>query len=302
MVSFLMLAGCSDPEPPRTPRPSPERGTQTETELPRSDAASFLERLSPSEVDYVDALRESGHLKIATRLKEGSYERADGDRIGGFQYRLVAELAAMLRVPLDVTVVSFDDYFAGGPGHAAEGKLPRLPPGVDLYVDILTILPEREEVLSFARTIPVRQMIIARKGEEVSSFDDLRNRRISLQSASSYAQSVSALERTLGISLSLLIVPETSDMPVAVSNLQADATLQDSILCLDIIRRYPNLTVSLPIGEMQFVGWAVDKRNDMLAAIVGKFIVHAQESGVWERHWTDEYGISYIDYLKLIGL
>jgi ABC-type amino acid transport substrate-binding protein len=215
---------------------------------------------------------------------------------GGFQYRLAEYLAEMLGMKIDVHIVTMDDYFS-----ASESDKPDLLRSVDLYADILTILPERERMLRFVRTIPVKQMLITRKGDELRSISALQGKFISIQPQSSYAVRLRSIETDLDATFKYIEVTETADMVKSVVESRADVTAQDSILCLSLLKRYENLAVAMPISDMQFLGWALDRENLLLASLVRKYIDYTQESGFWERLWREEYGITYLDYIDLIG-
>ena len=232
------------------------------------------------------------------RSKPGVYEPA-GDDAKGFQYRLAAELASLLGVELRITVVdSVSAYF----DRSSPADPARLPVDVDLYADIITILPEREKLVRFIPTVPVKQLFITRKGDQFESVSEIVDKRVAMAPGTSYEARFLYTADQVGFRPRFVYVSTTADMYEAVARGSADVTLQDSILGLKIVRDHENLALGNPLGEKQFLGWAVAPGNTGLASLVGRFLRYVQETGLWEEYWIASFEIGYIEYLELVGL
>jgi len=171
---------------------------------------------------------------------------------------------------------------------------------VDLFIDNLTLLPWREKLLAFVKVIPVKQMLLSRKGEEIKSLDELKGKKISVKPSTSYAGSFEKLETKLNTKFNIVKVKTTGDMPKFVSEKRADITVQDSHRCIKMVQKYKNLNINMAITEVEYTGWATKKDNTLLVSIVNKFIDYMQKSGKIDKYWKKEYNISFSDYLEII--
>ncbi len=74
-----------------------------------------------------------------------------------------------------------------------------------------------------------------------------------------------------------------------------------AIKAITEVQLYPNLNASLAMGELQFLGWAVDKDNKMMVSLLKRFFDHTKESGEMDSLWQEEYGVSLLEYSELLG-
>ena len=268
----------------------------------------FPGKISADEVGVLDEITLKGELVVAMRPKPGVY--APGEETPAFQHRLVQKLGSLLGVETRVVLVdTIGDYFAA---NSAADSVPsaanpardgtRLPIDVDIYADIITILPAREAIVRFVPTIPVRQLLLFPAARSIDAISELRNLRFAMVEGSSYETMIESIAIQAGFETNFVHVTTTTEMVTAVAEGIADVTLQDSILGIDIVRSYKNLVLGRPLGELQTLGWAVARENEALARIVNRFFRYVRETGVWEHYWRDAFGIGYLEYLELIGL
>ncbi len=263
--------------------------------------------LSEREKQALEKLKSKGKLYIAIRKKIAVYEPQSNGRIAGFHYNLIKYIAKKMGVKLKIKLVSFSDYFK------KDGKIPKnvktddsivynpdLINKVDLYVDVITILPWRSRLLNFIRVTPVKQIVVTRKGEKIQNNDELKGKKIAMQMASSYATRVQKIEKELGAKFNFIEVKETGDMPVAVANKKADVTVQDSDMALMMAKKLKNLTLCYPITDTQYVGWAVKKNNQAMRSLIEKYINNARNTGKLDELFKGQYGMTLIEYLRLI--
>jgi ABC-type amino acid transport substrate-binding protein len=254
----------------------------------------------------LETIRRRGTLRVGMRVKTGVY--VPGTQAArGFHYELAERLAGLIGVDLSITIVEgISDYFdldaIGATPETADKESLRLPIDVDIYADIITILPEREELVDFVPMIPVRQLVITRHGEEIESLSELEDRVVAMVRGSSYESQVARYGQTLNFVPQMLYVASTADMVRAVVDGTADVTLQDSVLGFDIIRDYPKLHLGRPLGEVQFLGWGLARGDAGMKDLVSSFIHLARESGAWEELWIESNETGYLDYLALMGI
>jgi len=179
--------------------------------------------------------------------------------------------------------------------------VPDLIKEVDLYVDTITSLPWRVKLLRLINTIPTKQMILTRKGEEIKSLQELKGKVISVQPETSYATRLKELEKELNTKFKYLFVKKTHDTSDAVSQKKADALLKDSNGAMKLIKEYDNLSISIPASKVQYLAWAVKKDNEILASVIEKYLDYSRKSGLMGKFWLTDYAITLTEYNKLLG-
>ena len=262
-----------------------------------SQTIEFPGELSREEARLIDEITRRGELVVAMRKKPGVY--APGVEPPAFQHRLVQKLASLLAFDVRVVVVdTIGEYFAATTATTATA----LPLDVDIYADIITILPTREAIVRFVPTIPVRQLLLFAAGSSIDSISDLKDLRFAMAKDSSYESMIKSIAGQSGFTPNYVHVSTTAEMLDAVAEGRADVTLQDSILGIEIVGMHETLVLGRPLGELQMLGWAVARENEALARFLIRFIHYVRETGVWEQYWRDDFGIGYLEYLELIGL
>ena len=64
---------------------------------------------------------------------------------------------------------------------------------------------------------------------------------------------------------------------------------------------FPQLNICIPIKEMEFLCWAVEKDNKLLASILSKYLRHVKQQGHFSKLWKEQYGITLPQYYRLIN-
>ena len=297
-ITFFGI-GCSGSNGPNDPNGQADTGAGIAEVKPGTtqfaEPASLEHFLGDAARVTLEAIRERGVLSVGMRVKRGVFEPP----AAGFHYRIVSHLAELAGVYASITIVeNISSYFVRTTNFG--GK--RLPIDVDLYADIITILPDREEVVRFIPLIPVRQIIIHRRGADFHSLSELENAGIAMVRGSSYEAEMQSIAEEIGIETRMYYVATTADMVPAIAEGAADATLQDSVLGFDILREHPQLVLGRPVGKMQMLGWAVAKNDPGAADLIASYIRYIRETGFWEGLWRESFGIGYLDYLTLIGI
>ncbi len=263
------------------------------------------ESLTVGEKQYLSAARLKGGLVIATRISEHVYYPREKESTIGFYYKLLQNCAKELSLPLTFTVVQWNDYFSKDGAFPEQVRTepnfiytPDLMKTVDLYMDAFTLSPWREKILLPVKLFPIKTMAVTRKGEELVRIEELKNRRIAVQPVSTYADTLREIEKRLKTEFHYLKIQTFAQGLEAVSKGEADVTCMDSHDAW--IVRYPNLTLSLPLSDIQYICVFTAKTNPMLASILEKYMAHAHETGLFETYWQEAYKISFNQYLNLI--
>ncbi|MBN2122887.1 MAG: transporter substrate-binding domain-containing protein [Deltaproteobacteria bacterium] len=256
---------------------------------------------------YLAALRETGKITIATRISDHVYFPKEDGTIEGFYYKMAKALAECIGVDLEVRVVKWADYFSKDGNFPSRVRTdrdfvytPDLIKEVDIYVDAFTLYPWREKILGLIKLFPIKTMAVTRKGEELADIEGLCKRTLAVQPQSTYADTFREIEKKLGTTFAYLEVETFFDGLEAVSEGRADVTCMDSHDAW--IVRYENLTLSIPLSDIQHICWMVKKDNVLLSSVIKKFFFYTQESGLFDRYWVEAYKIPFYRYLKIIFL
>lgn len=300
MMALILSVGCKRQEVEPTPPVLIDRVIEIESFL--SDV-----ELTSDERAYLEVLKKNGKLSVATRELDSVYEIDENGVVSGFNYLLLERFAKEVDVELDLKFVGFSDYFKIHGNVPEEVKTnpdfsytPDLFNEVDIYCDVISVLPWREKLFKFIDIVPVKQMTLTRKGEELNSLDELTEKVIALKPDTSYESRLWEIEKELDVKFDYYYVEGTRDQQKAVSEGFADVSIQDSNIAMNELKQYDNLSVSIPVADVQKQGWGVLHENIELASILEKYIRYAKETGVMDELWNDEYGITLLEYLKLI--
>jgi membrane-bound lytic murein transglycosylase MltF len=266
--------------------------------------------LTEAEAEYVNSLQNKGKITVAMRRQSKIYEPQENGIINGFVYKLVKHLSELLKVSLEIKTVKFGQYFQKNGTFPSRIKTdpdftytPDLINKVDFYADNITIIPWRKKILTFVETVPVRQMLMTRKGEEIRKIEQLIGKKIASDPLSSFAVTFNRLEKKLSSNLNRPVVfdyfeTRLLDMVKAVVDGRADVTIRDSNVSILTTDKYPELSISMAVSDKQMLGWAIKKNNKEMAGILKKFINYSHKTGLFDKFWQEEYNISYIEYIK----
>lgn len=300
LVCLILMVGCKDNDTESKPLETKDDLAEVKTFLTETE-------LTSEESAYIEELRVNKILVVATRELDSVYEVDENGLVSGFNYLLLEQFANDINVKLEPKIVNFSDYFRIKGEVPDEVKnnpdyiyVPDLFSEVEIYCDVITVLPWREQIIRFIKIVPVRQIAITREGEELETLNDLYGRSIALKHDTSYEGRLLEIEKELNLHFYYYYVESTIEQQKAVSEGLADISIQDSNLAIKEIKKYDNLRMSIPIAEVQEQGWGVSKDNELLESILNKYIQYAKRTGIMDKLWHDEYGITLFEYLKLL--
>jgi membrane-bound lytic murein transglycosylase MltF len=261
------------------------------------------------EVAYIKALNQKGSIKIATRVSTPVYAIAeDGSQIG-FHYSVFKVFADLAKVDVEIKLVTWNDFFHKNNEDLARAKVderysyvPTLIEEVDIYIDGITVLPWRERMFDIVRFVPSRQMLVSRIDNKFKQITELNNKSCVTVNHTSLEQNISKIKHANNIDFNCTTINEFDSMDAMVSKGEVDFTVYDSDRAYVALKRYKNLTILWPISELQVMGWAVNKKNKVLKGILEKYIKYAQEKAILDKYWQRSYGVTFVDYLKILNL
>jgi len=264
---------------------------------------------SHEESAYIKELNRKGSIKIATKVSTTVYlPRKDGS-IDGFHYNLLKEFAALARINIDIQLVAWSDYFYRKGEDLDKLKTdpsysyaPTLIENVDLYLDGITALPWREKMFDIVRFVPSREMLISRTENMPKQISDLNNKVCVMVRNTSMELTLNKIKSANHIDFTYINPDNFDAMDKMVSEGKADFTVYDSDRAFVALEKHKNLTIVWPIGKLEVMGWAINKKNKVLKGILDKYIKYAQENAILDKYWKKAYGVTFVEYLKILNL
>lgn len=261
------------------------------------------------EIQYIRDLHQRGRIAIATKISTAVYQPEPDGSIRGFHYNVFREFANLANIAIDVRLVSWNDYFYKAGADLEHVKVdaeyayvPTLIENVDLYIDGITALPWREKMFGILTFVPSRQLIVARKTSLPLSIEDLNDTICAMVKDTSLEFNLERLKREHHLRITYLYTDDFDAMERLVAEGQADFTVYDSDRAFLACYRYPQLTIAMPVSDIEIMGWGIHKNNRMLKRVLEKYLRYAQQSGILDTYWKAEYGVSFIEYLKILKL
>jgi membrane-bound lytic murein transglycosylase MltF len=290
LVSILLIPSC-----------------ENHHDLPQESAASESEdgeQLSAEAQAYLRELRASGGLRVAAVDSASGVQLNDGG-YSGLHYSFLTGLSREFGIRIEISYSDFTDLFT------VDGELPADlsdPEGpvysadiftrADMIAHSLTVLPWRQRLFRFVQVFPTRILLINNAAVKVDDISDLRRIRVVVIENTSYQDIMELLRQHFGFTY--FTVPYGTEIFQLVSEGEYDATLRDADFALSRLVEHRNLRASIPMSEIQYIGWAVSPDNPELAEILQAYFSRIRENGTFESIWLNHFNISYSDFLELI--
>lgn len=222
----------------------------------------------------LDTIRAKKVLRVLTRNNSSSYFVANGQE-RGFQYELAKSFADALGVRLTMIV----------PASRSELEEALLAGEGDLIAADTTITSTRAARLHLSPPLrrARRVVVVPARGPTPRTPAELRGLPIHVSFRSTTADTLRALEPTLGFALSLVDVPDDVEMEEMIARVAAGdypATLADEdIVALAIAGGAP-VKATVAVGEPLAKGWVVRPDAPQLAAAVDAFVNEHARGGL----------------------
>jgi len=261
------------------------------------------------EADFLIELHKKGSISIATKISSAVYMPQDDGTIRGFHYNVLKNFADLTNIEIEIKLVTWNDYFYKEKhdlervkSEASYSYVPTLIENVDLYIDGITVLPWREKMFDIIRFVPSRQMIVSRQDNILEEINDLDNKICAMVKDTSMEFNLERMKLKNNIAFTYNYTEDFDSMDKFVSEGKADFTVYDSDRAFSALQNYNNLTITMPVSEIEIMGWAINKKNGILKSIIKKYFHYAQENAILDELWKEEYGVTFIDYLRILEL
>lgn len=175
----------------------------------------------------------------------------------------------------------------------------------DLYPTHLTRNPWRSAKLDFAVLFPSQMMVIVQK-EHLGRFlapADLAGKRAAVAVNTSHHTWVQEenQKRFKENPIKLLLIDNGQEIPSVASG-AADFTLLDAEVSLwESVHRFQGVTVALPVGPIEEIGWGFAKADSDLRDAAQSFFDRQipDESSALNRIWKEAYGVT-LNHLRVL--
>jgi membrane-bound lytic murein transglycosylase F len=239
----------------------------------------------------LDAILRSGQITVLTR-NNGHCYYTYRERKMGFEYDLAKAFSDYLGVKLKVVTPPWEDLIKD----LNKGK-------GDFVAASMTIMPSRQEKANFSDSyMTVRQELIRHKDNtEVREMGDLKGKTIDVRRGTSYEARLKALkEKGLDVKIVLHDDTPTEELIRMVAEKEIDFTVADSNIALLNRRYYPDIRIAFPLGEEEYLGWAVRKGDRLLLGKINEFFKKIKADGTFERLYNKYYAnVEIFDYVDL---
>lgn len=218
----------------------------------------------PIERDLPDLLQRDT-LRVITRNHPLTYYLYRGTR-RGFDFELIQKFAQEQGLFLEVVIPpTWSDMIP----YLYEGK-------GDIICSMMSITPEREELVSFTRPyLEVQQVTVGTETEPPpQTLDELKGKTVLIRKDSSYDERLQHLEDE-GVPLHLEYHDELNEVedPVQfVARGKAPLTVVDDAIARLEQHFYPGLEIGVAVSEPEQVGWAVRPNSPELLAALNEFL------------------------------
>ncbi|KPA09908.1 murein transglycosylase [Candidatus Magnetomorum sp. HK-1] len=261
------------------------------------------------EITFIKSLNKKGSITIATKISPAVYLPQNDGSITGFHYCVFKEFADLVKIEIIVKLVSWNDYFYKKGKDLEKVKkdpaysyIPTLIENVDLYIDGITVLPWREKMIDIIKLVPSRQMLVCRKDNLPLKLHDMNNKSCVMVKNTSMEYNIENIKKKNDIFFTYIYTEKFYTMDKMVSEGKADFTVYDSDRAYVALKNYNNLTIAFPISKHEIMGWAINKKNSIMKNVIEKFIKFAQDTAILDKYWKAEYGVTFIEYLKVLKL
>lgn len=259
------------------------------------------------EIKLIQALHKKGSISVACEISYSVYEPQPDGTIRGFHYHVLDEFSKLLDIQANIVTVHWNDYFYRR-GESVErvktdpnyGYTPELLEKVDLYVEGITALPWREQLFDIIKFVPSRQLLVIRKEERIKNYADLNHKTCVMVKNTSMEFNLEKIKKEHHLQFDYIYVDDFDLMDQMVSQKKADFTVFDAVRAFVAIYEYQNLKISMPVSEMQMLGWGIQKKNTILKSIIEKYFNYAQKEGIFDKYWEQDYGITFVEFLKVL--
>lgn len=226
----------------------------------------------------MDEIINSGRIRVVTDNSTLGF-KMEKDSVYGFQYEIVKAFASKLGLELEI---SENDN--------AEASINGLLNGdYDIVAAFIPVTTEYKDKVLFSKSLQVdRQILVQRKDDStlfISKQYELANDTIFLPKNSPYKMMIANLSNQIADTIYVSELKNT--IPEVAVKMVADGIIPYTICperCAPkMIKLFPNLDISIPIGFQQSTAWVLPKNATQLQLRLNEFLFEfVGSSEYWE--------------------
>ncbi|OPX39701.1 MAG: lytic transglycosylase F [Desulfobacteraceae bacterium 4484_190.1] len=246
-----------------------------------------------SRENALEKIISSGEITVITWNNAHCYYSYRNNPIG-FEYDLARAFSDYLGVNLKVFIpLTRSDLI-----HALDNGYG------DFIAASMSITPSRKKLVDFSDAYFNNQQvaIINKKNYQIKTLRDLKGKTIYVPLGTLYEERLRQL-RDDGLDINIKSVggnTSTEELIRMVAENEIEVTIADSNIALLNRRYYPDIKISFPIGDTQFLGWAVKKGENHLLNKINEFIKQIKKNRNYEKIYNEYYADTEIfDYVDL---
>ena len=251
---------------------------------------SFSETNISSSSDYrdMDEIVGSGKLIVSLRDRDLVYHQYGPKQ---FNHSLAGELAKYLGLALEIRVApTLEDYFKDSRGLIVKDSAytPKYFNDVDIACDLLSPVDWRNNKIDIIDVLPTADIVVARKGTDIKSINDLAKYKGVTSKGSKYEERL--IENNLQLGKNYYH-REANDFFPEIMKGNADYC----IVNFDIysLPKYPELEAKFVVGDIYSVGWGIKKNQPKLRQKIIEFLESSKKLGILDEAFKAQSSISY---------
>lgn len=253
---------------------------------------------SDEELARIQEIRDSGGIRAGvTSLQRGS-----------FFENLFDEALTVLDIQVSRVQVDFQQFFTIN-GEIPDqiysdpeyNYIPDIFRQVDVLVTDITVLPWREKILSFVPILPTRIVMISRAEDHINSPEDLNGKKVLTSPGTSFELVINNLVKEYNLEVTMVPVDPTTVFAELVHNRTVDVAPNDSIYAMEGLKNYEGLALTMPLSDIELLGWAVGPKDSVLQSILEKTVDLLKANGSYSRLFEKYFSMSDQQYLDLIA-
>lgn len=225
----------------------------------------------------VDEIRKDGKIIIATEGQFAPFNHFQGAKLTGFEVEVAEAVAARMGLKVEWKALSFDALLTG----LGQDRW-------DMVIASHGITEERAKAVTFTEPHYCSGGVIITRDPTIKGAKDLAGRLISVQTGTTYLDSVKKLPGVKGVKN----FPQDTDARAALVSGRVDAWVTDRFVALNALAAAPD--AGLKMGDFLFVeriASAVAKGNTGLATEINKALAAIQADGSYtaiSKKWFKE--------------
>ncbi len=224
------------------------------------------------EKTLVDVIKERGYLVVGTSADFPPFEFvAENGTIMGFDIDIAKEIAKKLGVELKVVDMDFD------------ALIPALQDGkIDLIIAGMSITEERKKVVDFSEPyFEADQAILVRADSEIASLDDLKGKKVGVQSGTTGEDwaVTNLVEAGITSEENLYSYDKFIAAVEALRIGHLDAVVMDAPVAKTFVKKYPELKIAFIVKTGEVYGIAVRKGEAELLDLINEVLKELKETG-----------------------